>query len=96
MRVLHLIPSISPLRGGPSQAVLAMAGALRRRGVEASILTTNDHGPGLLQDLSLGRWHERHGVPVLAFGRWSPPGASARIRRGACPQLVAVASPARI
>lgn len=74
MRVLHLIPSISPRRGGPSQAVIAMVAALRHRGVDARILTTNDDGPGLLSDLPLGVWHEHQGVPVLAFRRWSPPG----------------------
>ncbi|MCX5969659.1 MAG: glycosyltransferase [Cyanobacteria bacterium] len=73
MKVLHVIPSISPLRGGPSAAVLAMVAALRQQGVEASILTTNDHGPGIDRSMPLGRWFERAGVPVLAFGRWSPP-----------------------
>ena len=73
MKVLHLIPSISPLRGGPSQAVLAMVAALRQRGVDAAILTTNDHGPGLQRRLPLGRWHLHGEVPVLAFARWSPP-----------------------
>ena len=73
LRVLHLIPSISPLRGGPSAAVLAMVAALRQQGVEASILTTNDHGPGIDRSMPLGCWFERAGVPVLAFGRWSPP-----------------------
>lgn len=73
MRVLHLIPSISPLRGGPSQAVLAMVAALRQQGVDAAIVTTNDDGPGVLADLPLQRWHEHQGVPVLAFPRWSPP-----------------------
>ncbi len=77
LRILHVIPSISPLRGGPSQAVLAMAAALRQQGVDASILTTNDHGPGIQPAMPLGQWHEHQalgeGVPVLAFGRWSPP-----------------------
>ena len=73
MKVLHLIPSISPLRGGPSQAVLAMVAALRQRGVDAAILTTNDHGPGVQRQLPLGRWHVQADVPVLAFPRWSPP-----------------------
>lgn len=71
MRVLHLIPSISPRRGGPSQAVLAMTAALRRRGVDAAILTTDDDGSHRLP-IPLGRWHRRGGVPVLAFPRWSP------------------------
>jgi glycosyltransferase involved in cell wall biosynthesis len=72
MRVLHLIPSISPLRGGPSQAVLALAAAQRARGLDAVVLTTNDHGPGVLADLPTGQWCDRQGVPVLAFARWSP------------------------
>ncbi|MCP9927894.1 glycosyltransferase [Cyanobium sp. CH-040] len=73
MRVLHVIPSISPLRGGPSAAVLAMVAALRRRGVDAAILTSNDNGPGVDPSLPLGEWCERQGAPVLAFPRWSPP-----------------------
>ena len=77
MRVLHLIPSISPLRGGPSQAVLSMVAALRQQGIDASILTSNDHGPGVQPGMPLGRWHQQealgHFVPVLAFGRWNPP-----------------------
>ena len=73
MKVLHVIPSISPRRGGPGVAALEMAAALRQQGVEASLLTTNDDGPGLLGDLPLGRWIDHDGVPLLAFGRWSPP-----------------------
>jgi glycosyltransferase involved in cell wall biosynthesis len=77
MRVLHLIPWISPLRGGPSQAVLEMVASLRQQGVNSSILTTNDHGPAVQASIPLGRWHEQaalgQAVPVLAFGRWSPP-----------------------
>lgn len=77
MRVLHLIPSISPLRGGPSQAVLSMVAALRKQGVDAAILTSNDNGSGIQARMPLGRWHDHEvdgrAVPVLAFGRWSPP-----------------------
>lgn len=73
MKVLHLIPSISMLRGGPSAAVLEMVAALRAQGVDVSILTTNDDGPGIDPSLPIGRWCERSGVPVLAFARWSPP-----------------------
>jgi len=73
LRVLHVIPSISPLRGGPSKAVLDMVGALRQRGVDASILTTNDHGPGVDASLPTGKWIDRQGNPLIAFPRWSPP-----------------------
>jgi glycosyltransferase involved in cell wall biosynthesis len=72
-RVLHVIPSISPRRGGPSQAVLAMVAAQRAQGLAAAIVTTNDDGPSLLQDLAPGRWQWVQGVPVLVWGRWSPP-----------------------
>ncbi len=78
MKVLHVIPSISPLRGGPSRAVIDMVAALRLQDVDAAILTTNDHGPGLHPDLVTGRWQWHQGVPVLAFPRWSPPIAALR------------------
>jgi glycosyltransferase involved in cell wall biosynthesis len=73
LRVLHVIPSISPLRGGPSKAVLEMVTALRQQGVDASILTTNDHGPGVDASLPTGRWIDHQGLPLIAFPRWSPP-----------------------
>ncbi len=57
---------------------LEMVAALRREGVDAAVLATNDNGPGLLADLPLGRWCFHAGVPVLAFARWSPPVASLR------------------
>ena len=76
MRILHLIPSISLIRGGPSTAVLSMVAELRHQGVDASILTTNDDGIGVEHELPLGRWHHQEAfgqaIPVLAFGRWSP------------------------
>jgi len=78
VRILHVIPSVSPLRGGPSKAVVEMVQALRQQGVDAAILTTNDHGPGVDPSLPTGRWIERHGVPLLAFPRWSPPLAPLR------------------
>lgn len=73
LKVLHVIPSISPRRGGPSQAAIEMVSALRLRGVDASILTTNDDCDSLLTDLPTGSWTTYSGVPVLAFPRWSPP-----------------------
>jgi len=78
VRILHVIPSVSPLRGGPSKAVVEMVQALRHQDVDAAILTTNDHGTGVDPSLPTGRWIERHGVPLLAFPRWSPPLAPLR------------------
>ena len=73
LKVLHVIPSISPRRGGPSQAAIEMVTALRLRQVDAAILTTNDDCESLLTDLPTGGWTTYSGVPVLAFPRWSPP-----------------------
>ncbi|MEM9184396.1 MAG: glycosyl transferase family 1, partial [Pseudomonadota bacterium] len=68
MRVLHIIPSIAPCRGGPSAAVVPMISALREADVESALLTTNDNGPDN-SDIPLGDWFEYQDVPVLAFPR---------------------------
>ena len=78
MKVLHVIPSISPLRGGPSVAALEMTAALRQMGVDARILSTDDHGSGSLSDLPIGQWTDVEGVPVLLFRRWAAPVAAVR------------------
>ncbi len=46
MRVLHVIPSLSPSSGGPSVALPAMARSLAVLGVSVTVLTTDDDGPG--------------------------------------------------
>lgn len=86
MRVLHVIPSISPRRGGPSQAVLAMAAAQRAAGIDARILSSDDDGPDQLRGFPLRLWHSLQGVPVLLFPRWSPPLAVLR-EYAICPEL---------
>lgn len=42
MKVLHVIPSLSFSRGGPTKAVLDMVKALSNLGIECEILATND------------------------------------------------------
>ena len=71
LRVLHVIPSVSPIRGGPSQAVLEAVASLRKLGIEAEIATTNDDGPKVL-DVPLDARIEWSGVPVRFFRRFSP------------------------
>lgn len=71
MKVLHLIPSISPSRGGPSHAVIEMTRALRANGIDAYIATTNDSGSQILP-LQTGKWLDYEGVPVILFPKWNP------------------------
>jgi glycosyltransferase involved in cell wall biosynthesis len=73
MKVLHVIPSISPVRGGPSYAVLETVKALRNLGIESEIVTTNDHGPNEVLDVPLAEITEYGGVPVCFFSRFAPP-----------------------
>ena len=66
-----MIPSVAPVRGGPSQAVLELVRALNDRGIAAEIATTNDNGPGVLE-VPLGTRSEFSGAPVWFFRRFSP------------------------
>ncbi|MFB2898177.1 glycosyltransferase [Aerosakkonemataceae cyanobacterium BLCC-F50] len=59
MKVLHVIPSISPTLGGPTQVVLNLVKALRECKIEAEIVTTNDN-----VDVPLYECTEYEQVPV--------------------------------
>ena len=65
MKVLHVIPSLAPVHGGPSRAVPVMETALTNARVHVETATTNDHGPGKRMDIP-------EGVPINENGviRW--------------------------
>lgn len=69
LRVLHVISSLSRLRGGPSVVVHNMLDALGRRGVIAEAVTTDDDGGAAHLDVPLNRFVEFQGQRVRFFPR---------------------------
>src|SRR5207248_1206849 len=67
-KVLHVIPSVGPLRGGPSVMVRQLAASLAREGVEVHVATTNDNGPETL-DVACGVPVRQDGVTYWFFPR---------------------------
>ncbi len=72
MRILHVIPSVNPALGGPTQVVLNLVKALRKISVDAEIVTTNDCGSTLLE-VPLSKRVDYYGIPVWFLPRFSPP-----------------------
>src|SRR2546422_6184274 len=66
MKVLHVIPSVSPKYGGPSQALTAMCRALMARGVEVQIASTDAEPVGHL-GVALELLTSYDGVPAIFF-----------------------------
>src|ERR1043166_9302072 len=48
MKVLHVIPSVGPLRGGPSEILRTITSSLASAGVKVEVVTTDDNGKGRL------------------------------------------------
>lgn len=69
MRVLHVIPSMSPVRGGPSVVVRTVARGLAAAGVAVTVATTDDDGPDHRRRVPAGREEVEPGVHVRYFPR---------------------------
>jgi glycosyltransferase involved in cell wall biosynthesis len=69
MRVLQVISSVSPLRGGPSVTVRNIAEALRRHGVHVDVATTDDDGEQHRLAVPLDTFCAFHGQRVRYFPR---------------------------
>jgi len=63
MKILHVIPSLSPALGGPTQVALKIVRGLRNQGIDAEIVTTNHDTKDRLE-IPLNQLTEYQGVPV--------------------------------
>ena len=71
MRVLHVIPSVSPVYGGPSYAIRSMVTSLAKIGLEVDVATTTANGREEL-DIPLNTPLAENGVRYFYFPRQFP------------------------
>lgn len=69
MKVLHVIPSVSPRYGGPAAAVRTMAAALREQGVDVVVATIETEEPGAELATSAGVVRKVDEVEYHSFKR---------------------------
>lgn len=69
LRVLHVISSMSRLRGGPSVSMENMLRAMRNKGIAADVVTTDDDGDAAHVDAPRDRFVEISGQRVRYFPR---------------------------
>lgn len=68
MKILHVIPSVAAVHGGPSIMAERMTRTLSAAGIEVHLATTNDDWPGKL-DVACGVPRVRDGVTYWYFDR---------------------------
>lgn len=73
MKVLHVIPSLSPALGGPTQVALKVVQAIRAQGIDAEIVTTNHQQDN--SNISLNQRVKYEDVPV-----WFLPASSLSLK----------------
>jgi glycosyltransferase involved in cell wall biosynthesis len=67
VRALHVIPSVSTKRGGPSKAVLELVRELRNYEVEGYVITTTDNGRYQEMKSSDNKWIAHDDIPIMVF-----------------------------
>ena len=68
MKVLHVMPAVAPRYGGPSASIVGMCRALRIRGIDVMLATTDADGSGRLA-VAVGRPTTHEGIPTIFFPR---------------------------
>lgn len=71
LAVLHVVPSVAEVHGGPSRAIRLMESALRRQGVVVDTAATDDDGPGSRLSCQLGVRLEEEGAKRWYFRKSS-------------------------
>jgi glycosyltransferase involved in cell wall biosynthesis len=69
MKILHVVPAIGSVYGGPSISVLSLANALGQIGIEVDIITTNVNGQQIL-DVPLDTWLQGEYCRIRHFPCW--------------------------
>jgi glycosyltransferase involved in cell wall biosynthesis len=69
MKILHVVPAIGSIYGGPSISVLSLANALGQLGIEVDIITTNVNGEEIL-DVPLRTWLQGEHYRIQYFPCW--------------------------
>jgi glycosyltransferase involved in cell wall biosynthesis len=69
MKVLHVIPSLSWVHGGPSQAIRTMERALKAQGADVLVATTDDDGRGKRVKRELGVPLSEESAHRIYFGK---------------------------
>lgn len=68
VKILHIIPTLSPSAGGPTEVAINLVRELNKLGAQAEILTTNDNGNELF-DVPFGVKTDFRDVPVWFLPR---------------------------
>lgn len=69
MRVLHIVPSIGPQRGGMSRAALDMCRLLAAAGIDVTLATTDDDGTNVRLNVPLNQPLKNEGYTTIYFSR---------------------------
>jgi glycosyltransferase involved in cell wall biosynthesis len=69
LKVLVIIPALSPVYGGPSFSSIGLAEALGRRGLQVDVVTTNAAGPRNFP-VKLHQWIAESTYRLRYFRRW--------------------------
>jgi glycosyltransferase involved in cell wall biosynthesis len=69
MKILHVVPAIGSIYGGPSISVLSLATSLGQLGIEVDIVTTNVNGTQIL-DVPLQTWLQSEHYRIQYFPCW--------------------------